>query len=376
MQLANIMSVDVGVHAVAKRAVNGAVEVVLVLDNTWSMSEAGADGKPKINTLKEAASSLITQLFNNADANVRVGLVPYADYVNVGTKYRNEPWLSIPADYQVEPAPQTCKTVTTKSVCTQHAPTYACTKIVDGVSEPATCGGACTKSETQTVSPYQSCTGGGSPTKYTWYGCVSSRIKNNNRLHDKDGTDKYPGYLDTTQKCLNPIVPFTGDERTVSAAVSQMIINIGSYKPNTFIPAGLVWGLNLLSPTAPFTEGETYDPKNLKPRKVAVLMTDGENTLRFNPANGKHIPFSSNSTTAKGQLKQANKDTSDICDYMKANKIEIFTVAFMVKSNDAKGLLEGCATDSSHYYDASDSEKLLAAFSNIAQSLSVVRLAE
>ena len=43
--------------------------------------------------------------------------------------------------------------------------------------------------------------------------------------------------------------------------------------------------------------------------------------------------------------------------------------------DDAKAMLEGCASDASHYYDASDPEKLLAAFSGIAQSLSQVRLA-
>jgi hypothetical protein len=38
-------------------------------------------------------------------------------------------------------------------------------------------------------------------------------------------------------------------------------------------------------------------------------------------------------------------------------------------------MLQGCATDAEHYYDASDPEALLAAFSGIAQSLSQVRLA-
>ena len=47
----------------------------------------------------------------------------------------------------------------------------------------------------------------------------------------------------------------------------------------------------------------------------------------------------------------------------------------MVDDGPAKAMLESCATDASHYYDATDSTKLLAAFSGIAQSLSQVRLA-
>jgi len=51
------------------------------------------------------------------------------------------------------------------------------------------------------------------------------------------------------------------------------------------------------------------------------------------------------------------------------------SVAFMVDDAAAKTMLETCATDSEHYFDASDPDKLLAAFSGIAQSLSQVRLA-
>ncbi|MFU0507929.1 hypothetical protein [Pseudaminobacter sp. NGMCC 1.201702] len=104
-------------------------------------------------------------------------------------------------------------------------------------------------------------------------------------------------------------------------------------------------------------------------------MTDGENTLRFNSGNGRHSALSSNAATAKTQITKTNQDTAAICDYMKSNKIEIFTVAFMVTDVGAKSLLEGCASDAEHYYDASDPEKLMAAFTGIAQSLSKVRLA-
>ena len=155
MKLAGIYTVDVRASALAERAVTGSVEVALVLDNTWSMSEVGPTGVTKIATLKTAAQSLVTELMNNKKASVRIGIVPYADYVNVGTKYRGSSWLSVPDDYVVPAVAATCTTSTTKSVCTAYAPTYPCTKTVDGVVEPATCGGGCTQSTTQTVPPYQ-----------------------------------------------------------------------------------------------------------------------------------------------------------------------------------------------------------------------------
>jgi hypothetical protein len=165
---------------------------------------------PRSTTLKSAAASLVNQLFANSDANVRVALVPYADYVNVGVKNRSASWLNVPTDYSTTPAPKTCTTLTTKTVCLAYAPTYACTKTTDGVVEPATCGGGCTKSEVQTVAPYQSCTGGGSPVNYKWFGCVGSRMlspagQSPDRITDNNPSDRYPGYLDTSAEMPEPI---------------------------------------------------------------------------------------------------------------------------------------------------------------------------
>ena len=170
-------------------------------------------------------------------------------------------------------------------------------------------------------------------------------------------------------------MPLTEDKATLTKAIDGMIINIGGYKPYTYIPAGLIWGQNLLSPTEPFTQATAYDKNNAAPRKVAVLMTDGDNTLKFRASDGRHVGLSSNVTQAAKQVAETNEDTAAICAYMKSRKIEIFTVAFMVDNADAKALLEGCASDKEHYFDASDSQKLVDAFSGIARSLRQVRLA-
>ena len=67
------------------------IDLVLVLDNTGSMANAG-----KMDALKTAATNLINTLSraapNRPDA-VRVGIVPFDTQVNVGTTYRNETWL-------------------------------------------------------------------------------------------------------------------------------------------------------------------------------------------------------------------------------------------------------------------------------------------
>lgn len=364
--------------ALAERAVNGNVEVVLILDNTWSMSAQDHKGISRIATLKSAATGLVNELMSGDTNAVRIGLVPYADYVNIGTQYRNEPWLDVEADYTATAAPRTCEWKTVKStVCDRPLPKTTCTRVVDGIEESYSCSGGCQPGYSREIEEYKEvCTGGGKGTAYKWFGCVGSRMGSDYRLHDRNTGIKYPGYVETSQKCLTPIVSLTTQKSVLLQAIDDMIINRGTgYRPNTYIPAGLVWGLNVLSPSAPLTSAAPYDIRNQKPRKVAVLMTDGENTLRYNAADGRHLRLSGTASNQKKQLSQTNSDTVAICDVMKAQNIEIFTIAFMVDDPEARYMLQDCATTTEHYFDASESQMLLAAFSSIGASLRMVRLA-
>jgi len=373
MGLAGWQTLGVTASAKAERAVTGSVEVALVLDNTWSMDRADDKGVRRIDALKSAAKTLVQELLTTEDGAVRVGLVPYADYVNVGTHNRGASWLDVGADIAAVPATCESKEVDDKGKCLETI-YKTCTRTVDGTPETYACN-SCGKYEFEPPRKVVKnvCSGGKSAQK--WFGCVGSRKTGETRLDDGSPSVRYPGYLTASQACLNPIVDLTSSKSTLTTAIDGMIIQIGSYRPNTYIPAGLIWGLNLLSPTAPFTSGSAYDTANQKPRKVAVLMTDGENTLRFQASDGKHVAFSTNAATAATQYATVNAETLKICANMKAQNIEIFSVAFMVESATARNMLESCATDSLHYYDASDGEKLLASFSDIGKSLRIVRLA-
>ncbi|MGZ9113947.1 MAG: pilus assembly protein TadG-related protein [Brevundimonas sp.] len=365
-----IAEMPVVVSATATRGAAEEVELALVLDNTWSMSDRDAAGTAKIDALKSASTLLVTELMQAASDNVRVGVVPYADYVNVGTANRSQPWVSVPAEYSTTSA-RTCETLATERRCTRGEP-RTCTRSVDGVSEsydctPSTCSDVA-------VTPYERCTGGGT-TRYRWYGCVGSRKEGAMRLDDTQPDRPYPGLLATSQNCLTPITPLTDQRSDVLNAIRALVVNVGGYRPLTYIPSGLIWGVNLLSPTPPFDQGEDYDRANRKPRKILVLMTDGENTLRFDPSNGRHV-LPSSGVSGQQQLRATNDDTAAICEYAKSKDIEVFTVALAVGSSTARDLLDGCATDAEHYFDARDTTALRSAFSSIAASINRVRLVE
>jgi len=368
-------SLNMTVNSTTTQQANGTLEVALVLDNTWSMSVALDATGTKIDVLKTAAKSLVDQVMTaDAGDNVKVAVVPYADYVNVGLGNRNQGWMNVAADYSVNVpqnwVPKTCSTYTTKWVCTGGYQ-GTCSSTTDGVVSTWQCtlGQTCGN---QPSAPYQSCSGGyytgGYTNYYKWYGCVLNQVQANGNLALPDPTQPYKGTLDTSQKCLNPIVPLTSDKSTITAAINGLVINIGSYKPETYIPAGLVWGVNVISPAAPFVEGAAYDPNNKQPRKAIVLMTDGSNTeyLKSDGTLG---------VANAAQIVKAYQDQDAVCAYAKDKKIEIYTIGFGV--NDATSLahLQSCATDSAHYFDAKNSAGLIQAFKTIAGALSNVRIA-
>lgn len=369
VSLVGVTSLPVNVWAEAQRATQGNVELALVLDNTWSMSAQDGAGSTKIQALKAAAKSLVDVLFQAGTGNVRVGIVPYAEYVNVGLQNRDQPWLSIPPDTTTT-SPRTCETRTTRQTCTRGEP-RTCTRTVDGVTESYDCTpSTCTTYE---VPPYEVCSGGRTSTS-SWHGCVLSRTQGNLRLSDAEPGVPYVGISGTSRRCMTEILPLTANVPSLRAAIDNMVVNVGSYRPQTYIPAGLIWGVNVLSPPAPFTEGQPYDAANARPRKAIILMTDGDNTLRFNANNGQHVSFSSNAGTAATQKTQTDNDTLEICNYAKEHSIEIFSISFGDISQISSEMLRSCATSDQNYFAARNSDDLNEAFDNIAAQLSVVRL--
>lgn len=82
--------------------VQNTMEVALVLDNSGSMDyTATGSSQKRIALLKKAAKQLVTQLGNRAAMMkkviepVRIGVVPFAASVNVGSQYSTAAWMDI-----------------------------------------------------------------------------------------------------------------------------------------------------------------------------------------------------------------------------------------------------------------------------------------
>jgi Flp pilus assembly protein TadG len=328
------------VAAQAVRSDYQKVEIAMVLDNTYSMTGQ------KLTNLKAAANALLDVFEKSKNQNVRFALVPFSRYVNVGTANRNQLWLTVPDDYS-----------TTKNTCTTSKPVVS----KSGCKTVTTTG---TNDGVQTTSTREQCDSYtyGEPvtscsdktSTYTWTGCVGSR---NSPLdvNDTEPTLRYTGLLNTS--CGSAVVPLTTNYSTLRTAISKMVAN-----NETYIPAGVLWGWNMLSPTQPFTEGE---PKATGINKFLIIMTDGTNTLSPNKSN---YMLHTGTDTAK-----ADSLMTTVCSNAKNAGLTIYTVAVGVTGSTAEGLAT-CANDSSKAFSIEDSAKLVEVFKKIAGQILTPRL--
>ncbi len=369
-KLLGFETMPISVLSEAIRSINK-LELALVLDTTASMNQPNT----KMSGLKTAATTLVNKVTADAKADVKIAVVPYGQYVNIGVANRNQPWVSVPADYSTTKPPYCDADITsaticdastsTKSTCYNDGIPYSCTKTT------------CTQSHVETYNPpkpgkcYPEKT-----TNYTFSGCIGSPAYPDN-VKDDNPARVYPGYLNLS--CTKTLVPLTTDY----TAVKNTINSLTPSDPYTYLPSGLAWGFNALSAAVPLTEAAAYDAtgRNLNPSKAIVLMTDGFNTVTRNTTTNKsNANFGKHDqSTAPKIATQANTWTAELCANIKAKNIEIYTVAYQLDSSltgatEAKDMLKACASSANNFYDAADSAQLLAAFGQIAEDLNNLRL--
>lgn len=199
--------------------------------------------------------------------------------------------------------------------------------------------------------PVQKC----GPQTTAWNGCVGSLAPPKDMSVIADSSSRVPGLMN--RWCNSPLLRLTNDQTAIRSKIDQFVAN-----GDTYLPSGLLWGWRVLSPSEPFADGS---PKSgpTKARKVLVLMTDGVNTLSAN------APYHEETVRPT-----ADKLTADLCAAIKADGVEIFTVAYEVTDNDVKNLLKECASSPPVFFDAANGGELKDAFKKMGAALGGVRI--
>ena len=199
-------------------------------------------------------------------------------------------------------------------------------------------------------------------------GCVYER-----RSNVADATDALPlGFDDlkarsdvtgSVQDCplKNVVTALTDDKGALKAEVAKF-----DHSTSTAGHLGTAWGWYLLSPTWSSIWPGTSKPAaygDKKTAKALLLMTDGI----YNTVGGVN----------KGDLDpESPARARALCDAIKAQKITVYSVAFIVPTDPpgAEATLQYCASGSAKFFKAEDSAGLKAAFQAIAEDISLLRL--
>lgn len=180
-----------------------------------------------------------------------------------------------------------------------------------------------------------------------WAGCANERSGNAAFDDTPPATTKFPDFapggsvLNASTYCPpNPALPLTASKATVKALIDGF-----EAAGNTRTDIGMSWGWRTLSPRwrgvwAANTKWPV-DYNDPKVRKIAVFMTDGENT-----------PWQSGDPESEAQTYTKLNQT---CTAMKANGITIYTITF-----DAPAYIDpyyqSCATSPDHHFFSAPTE--------------------
>ncbi len=193
----------------------------------------------------------------------------------------------------------------------------------------------------------------------------------------------------------------TNDKEALKNRINGMLLSDG-----TGMDVGIMWGAKSLSPNWRTLLGGDFSdrPANYSEDtlKVLVLMTDGEITPQYRPADYTNLNVHTNRPTNNDPITSENGNQGDnknqqetlkkggssssasnndavghfrrICDDLEANNVIIYTIGFKIKEGKLSDTLLGeCASSAGHYYFVEDLD-IKSAFDSIAASVNSLRI--
>jgi Flp pilus assembly protein TadG len=396
LKLAHYDAVDVGVSStVTKNERN--IELALVLDTTGSMDQGG-----KIDALKKAANKMVETLFNGKSTSdsLKIAVVPFAAAVNVGSGNDSASWLDSKAKSAVsyEDFASGVKVLDLAKKLKAKKSSWAwggCVRERAGSDYELTDATPSSSTSASLFAPYfapdEPDEDNANDENYSNSyiddaDCGQSKSKNRTPDKCQRYTGKYDNIKTDNSRAEGPnlncppnaITPLSNTKSTVTNAINAL-----QPKGNTVIPAGLLWGWRVLSPTEPFTDGKPYDDDHWV--KAIVLLTDGENMVSggSNGHNGSSynaFGYAANghlgSTSGSQAESKLDSKTASVCSAIKATGIRVYTIGFQINDSDTQNMLRSCASKTDMYYNSPSNDQLASIFQDIAQGLSELRIAQ
>ncbi len=317
-----VASLNLAANNEAIRRTRSDLEVVMALDNTGSMDQEG-----RMTTLKSAARELTDTVLgasraSGVEGRVFVGLVPFAETVNVGVNAHTRGWLqswmgansgrqnfvnNLWKGCITEPywAPSTNGRL--PAAVWRPTSAFQPLTIVPQTAITRSDLGLATKGSTY-ERPIASHSGQPQPVSITTphreIKAISAPI--NTTSTSRTGSLQYytlyswanPNHCRSERASLF----LTDEQTTIETAISGMYSDGG-----TIIPTGLAWAWRMLHPDWRGTPGwgDPDKPRDPEPKilsKVIVLLTDGDNDASKPPNYGANIPHETERTLSNFSL--------------------------------------------------------------------------
>jgi Flp pilus assembly protein TadG len=205
----------------------------------------------------------------------------------------------------------------------------------------------------------------------TWTGCTGDRqhpfnqessTPNPNAEDEKwTPTDEYVVNSSSTDPCSNyvsrnlKVKPLTNDFDAVKQQLNAMVPN-----RMTHIALGIEFGWHVISHEAPFNEGKPYgDAQNTK---AVIVLTDGKQTARANGPSGGSSP------------ENAADNIAALCDGMKAEDIQVYTIGYDLDDPETLDLLKSCADEGRFFQPSESGNEISAVFNSIGNQVNETML--
>lgn len=319
MKVAGYPTIDFGGSSTTKWG-STKMRVAMALDNTGSMASAG-----KMPALKTAAKNLIDQLSTTAvaDGDVLISIIPFAATVNIGTGFKNQPWMdwSQWADNGSIENGWTCSTTNNS-----RQQKMICGNVANNVNN--------------------------------WNGCVMDRAQPYDVQSDAPALLPLGTWLAADQSawCPTQLIPLSSTWQTLKDKVDAM-------QPSgaTNQPIGLQWAWFSLNTGLPLNA--PAKTVNVTYTDAIILMSDGLNTMDRWYGDGSN-PSS-----------QVDGRQALLCTAIKAAGVKIYTIQVNTDGDPESAILKSCASDN-QFFSTTTASGIASAFDAIGASLSKLRVAK
>lgn len=188
------------------------------------------------------------------------------------------------------------------------------------------------------------------------------------------GEPKGPGYGCTMPPVTALSTDFAELKRRVNALTASGTTNITE---------GVAWGMRVLSPGEPFTQGAPSSRRSI--RKIMIVLTDGSNVFGAD-STALRSRYSSNGYLVDGRLgimdggasatnNVMNERTLLACQAAKDQKMDVYTIKLEEPDVATGDMLRQCASSPDKYIDVPNRARLDEAFKDIIDKVAVIRLA-